>query len=218
MHSSINFLSNSLSNSQNTKCIAGLITFKLGYNNVKSLLKWMNCLNYFKHRKHQLLIKCYKQKSSSVTFILSSNINNPWLAKRQADNKALSSLPSSWVSSWVVEVVPNFNHCQRAGMPTSSYKRGRRRSQWMGSTNPTNEWCSCRVHHHPRLLLAWLPTKPRTTFHARDQAFKTHPVSLSLLLTSQLSLRLQLGREGEDGKGGRRGLHMKHGHGGGNKG
>lgn len=59
---------------------AGLTTFKLGYNSVKSLLKRMNCLNYFKHRKHQLLIKCYKQKSSSVTFILSSNINNPLIS------------------------------------------------------------------------------------------------------------------------------------------
>ena len=43
-------------------------------------------------------------------------------------------------------------------------------------------------------------------------------VPLSLLLTSQLSLGLQLGREGEDGKGGQGGLRMRDGHGAGNKG
>lgn len=42
-------------------------------------------------------------------------------------------------------------------------------------------------------------------------------MSLCLLLTSKLSLGSQLGRDGEDAKGGQRGLSMRHGDGGGNK-
>lgn len=89
-------------------------------------------------------------------------------------------------------------------MPTSSHKGGLCRSQWRGSTNPTNERRRGWIHRHPRLPLAWLPTKPWTTFHARDLAFKNLIcVSLSRLLTSQLPLGSQLGREGGRGcKGG----------------
>lgn len=146
-------------------------------------------------REKSFYVIFYRNPHTHPTIVLLCNKNNP-LISAQTNG---SSLPAA--GSLVVEVCSNCKSLpKKAGMPTSSHKRGRQGRPGNGMDKSHQSPVKS-----PNLLPP--PPSPRLTTHQnldriscqRSGTPKPLCGSLSVLLTSQLWLGSQLGEAGEKG-------------------